>query len=104
MDSGSQSPRETSVRLALIDAGFPAPRTQFRVTDGNASAFIAMGYETPMVGVEFGTVTPGFLVQAGWMMIPAVNVRNPHVVVYLVRAAVIERGYPLWKLQRLSQD
>jgi hypothetical protein len=63
-----------------------------------------MGYEAPMVGVEFGTVISGLLVQAGWMMISAVDVRNPHVVVYLVRAAVIERGYPLWKLQRLSRN
>ena len=104
MDGGSQSPRETLVRLALIDAGFPAPRTQFRVTDGNTSPLIAMGYEAPMVGVEFGTVISRLLVQAGWMMISAVDVRNPHVVVYLVRAAVIERGYPLWKLQRLSRN
>jgi hypothetical protein len=103
MDGGSQSPRETSVRLALIDAGFPTPRTQFTVTEENTSALIAMGYEAPMVGVEFGTGTPEFLVRAGWTMIPAADVRNPQVIVYLVRAAVIERGYPLWRLQRLSR-
>lgn len=103
MDGGSQSPRETLVRLALIDAGLPAPRTQFTVADGNALTVIAMGYEAPMVGVEFGTGTPEFLLRTGWMMIPAVNVPNLHVVVYLVRAAVIERGYPLWKLQRISR-
>lgn len=104
MDGGSQSPRETLVRLALIDAGFPAPRTQFTVTDGNTAALIPMGYEAPMVGVEFGSDTPEFLVRGGWTMIPAGDARNPHVVVYLVRAAVIERGYPLWRLQRLSRD
>jgi len=104
MDGGAQSPRETSVRLALIDAGFPAPRTQFAVTDGHASALIAMGYEAPMVGVDFGTGTPEFLVQGGWTMISAADVRNSQVIVYLARAAVIERGYPLWKLQRLARD
>jgi len=104
MDGKSQSPRETSVRLALVDAGFPAPRTQFTVTEGNTSALIAMGYEAPMVGVEFGTGTPEFLVRAGWTMIPAADVHNRQVIVYLVRAAVIERGYPLWRLQRLSRD
>jgi hypothetical protein len=92
MDGGSRSPRETLIRLALIDAGFPAPRTEL--------AGIAMGYEAPMVGVEFGTGTPVL----GWTLIPAAEVRNRHVIVYLVRAAVIERGYPLWKLQRLSRD
>jgi hypothetical protein len=103
MDGGSQSPRESLVRLALIDAGFPAPRTEFTVTDGTTLALIAMGYEAPMVGVEFGTGTPEFLVRAGWTMISAADVHNPHVIVYLVRAAVIERGYPLWRLQRLSR-
>jgi hypothetical protein len=104
MDGGSQSPRESLVRLALIDAGFPAPRTEFTVTDGATLALVAMGYEAPMVGVEFGTGTPEFLVRAGWTMIPAADVHNPHVIVYLVRAAVIERGYPLWRLQRLSRN
>jgi hypothetical protein len=104
MDGGSQSPRESLVRLALIDAGFPAPRTDFTVTDGTTPALIAMGYEAPMVGIEFATGTAEFLVRAGWTMIPAAGVHNPQVIVYLVRAAVIERGYPLWKLQRLSRD
>ena len=88
----------------LIDAGFPAPRTEFTVTDGATLALVAMGYEAPMVGVEFGTGTPEFLVRAGWTMTPAADVHNPHVIVYLVRAAVIERGYPLWRLQRLSRN
>jgi hypothetical protein len=103
MDGGSQSPRETLLRLALIDAGFPAPRTQFLVTDGNSRARIAMGYEVPMVGVEFGPATPAFLVRLGWEMISAEHAYNMHAIVYLVRAAVIERGYPLWKLQRLAR-
>jgi hypothetical protein len=96
MDGGSRSPRETLVRLALIDAGFPAPRTDL--------ALIAMGYEAPMVGIEFGTGTPELLVRAGWMVIPAADVNNPQLTVYRVRAAVIERGYPLWRLHRLSRD
>jgi len=104
MDGGSQTPRETSVRLALIDAGLPAPRTDFRVVERNNSALIAMGYEAPMVGIDFGTGTPEFLSRAGWTMIPATVVRNKHVVVYLVRAAVIERGYPLRRLRRLSRN
>jgi len=103
MDGGSQSPRESLVRLALIDAGLPAPRTDFTVTDGTSLALIAMGYEAPMVGIGFGTGTPELLVRAGWRMIAAADVNNPQLTVYLVRAAVIERGYPLWRLQRLSR-
>jgi hypothetical protein len=57
-----------------------------------------------MVGIEFGTGTPELLVRAGWMVIPAADVNNPQLTVYRVRAAVIERGYPLWRLHRLSRD
>jgi hypothetical protein len=102
MDGGSQSPRESVVRLALIDAGLPAPRTDFTATDGPDVSLIAMGYEAPMVGIDFGAGTPEHLNRAGWTMIPAANAISPHLIVCLVRAAVIERGYPLWKLRRLS--
>lgn len=53
MDAGAQSPKETWLRLVLIDAGLPAPRTQVRVSDGRAEAFIDMGYEEPMIGLDY---------------------------------------------------
>ena len=53
MDGGAQSPRESSLRLLLIDDGLPAPRTQIRVTDGVRDAFIDMGYDEPMVGLDY---------------------------------------------------
>jgi hypothetical protein len=53
MDGEAQSPKETGLRLLLIDAGLPAPRTQIRVTDGVAEAFIDMGYDEPMVGLDY---------------------------------------------------
>jgi hypothetical protein len=43
MDGGSQSPMETRLRLWYIDAGFPRPTTQIRVTDGFANAFLDWG-------------------------------------------------------------
>jgi len=99
MDGGSQSPRETLVRLALIDAGFPTPRTDFTVVE---TARMAMGYEAPKVGVQFGSDSPELLARAGWMMIPAVDSPS-RAIVGRMRMAVIARGYPLWRLQRLER-
>lgn len=53
MDGGAQSPKETELRLVLIDAGLPRPRTQIRVTDGLHEAFLDMGYDEPMVGLDY---------------------------------------------------
>lgn len=53
MDGGAQSPGETRLRLWLIDAGLPPPRTQIRVSDGFSEAFIDMGYGEPMVGLDY---------------------------------------------------
>lgn len=53
MDAGAQSPRETYLRLLLMDDGLPAPRTQIRVSDGIGEAFIDMGYDEPMVGFDY---------------------------------------------------
>jgi hypothetical protein len=53
MDGGAESPQETRVRLILIDDGWPAPRTQIRVSDGAREAFIDMGYDEPMVGFDY---------------------------------------------------
>ncbi|MGV0715440.1 hypothetical protein ABQE93_08555 [Mycolicibacterium sp. XJ662] len=100
MDGGSRSPRESAVRLALIDAGFPAPQTRFTVTDGAATATIAMAYEAPKVAIEFGVATPEFVDRLGWNVIRAGASGNPKLVMGLVRFAVIERGYPLWELRR----
>ncbi len=102
MDGGSQSPAETRVRLALIDAGFPAPKTRFVVADATESAVIAMGYDAPMVGLEFNAVTPEVIVRKGWTMIRVGDGANGKVVAHLVKAAVIELGYPLWKLRRIA--
>jgi hypothetical protein len=53
MDGGAQSPEETRLRLVLLDAGLPAPRTQIRVSDGNDEAYIDMGYDEPKVGLDY---------------------------------------------------
>lgn len=53
IDPGAQSPRETWLRLVLVDAGFPRPRTQIPVCDGYSTAFIDMGWEGPRIGLEY---------------------------------------------------
>ncbi|CPR11639.1 hypothetical protein BN971_02926 [Mycobacterium bohemicum DSM 44277] len=53
MDTGAESPRESYLRLLLIDAGLPRPRTQIPVSgvDGVPVAYLDMGWEDLMVGV-----------------------------------------------------
>jgi hypothetical protein len=99
MDGGLSSARQSSVRLALVDAGFPTPRTDFTV---GGKVRLAMGYEAPRVGVLFGSDSPELFAPEGWMLIPASD-STPRAIAGRMRMAVIERGYPLWRLQRLER-
>lgn len=55
MDGGAQSPKETWLRMLLIDAGYPRPTTQIPVTDdgGYEFAYLDMGWEDVMIAVEY---------------------------------------------------
>jgi len=55
MDGGAQSPKETELRMMLIDAGYPRPTTQIPVIDdfGNEFAYLDMGWEDVMIAVEY---------------------------------------------------
>jgi hypothetical protein len=55
VDGGAESPQETLARLVLIDAGVPAPHTQFRVFGeyGEYIARLDMAYEDVKVGIEY---------------------------------------------------
>jgi hypothetical protein len=55
VDGGAESPQETVARLALVDAGLPAPSTQFEVFGeyGEFVARIDMAYEAVKVGIEY---------------------------------------------------
>ncbi len=55
VDSGAQSPKETWLRLLLIRAGFPKPRTQIPVLgpDGYPRYFLDMGWEDIMLAAEY---------------------------------------------------
>jgi hypothetical protein len=52
MDAGSSGSQESQLRLRLIDAGMPRPRTNIVVGDDLWEATIAMGWDGPKVGVD----------------------------------------------------
>ncbi len=55
VDGGAQSPRETSLRLLLIRAGFPRPQTQIPVLspDGLRKYYLDMGWKHLKLAVEY---------------------------------------------------
>jgi hypothetical protein len=55
IDSGAQSPKETWLRLLLIEAGLPRPQTQIAVHDqfGDVIGYLDMGWEDVKVAVEY---------------------------------------------------
>lgn len=54
VDGGAESPKETWLRLLLIDAGFPSPTTQIAVIGRSGKvAWIDMGWEAWRLGVEY---------------------------------------------------
>lgn len=54
MDSGSQSPKETWLRLLLIDNGYPRPQTQIPLYEyGTVVANLDMGWPFVRVSVEY---------------------------------------------------
>jgi hypothetical protein len=55
VDAGSQSPRETWLRLLLIRAGLPPPTTQIPVVAGGGTKvyYLDMGWEDVLVAAEY---------------------------------------------------
>jgi very-short-patch-repair endonuclease len=53
VDAGAQSPRETYLRLLLIQAGLPRPQTQIPVIADEETYYLDMGWEDLMVAVEY---------------------------------------------------
>ncbi|BBZ12396.1 hypothetical protein MBRA_25910 [Mycobacterium branderi] len=115
MDAGAQSPKETWLRLLLIDAGLPAPRTQIRVTDGFNEAFIDMGYDEPMVGLDYDGQQHSsdreryvydigraeLIEREGWIDIHVVAEHSRRFILHRVTDAFARRGYAL-KLRAVS--
>jgi hypothetical protein len=90
MDGGAESPQETDARLALIDAGLPAPTTQ-HVIRGRYGEFIArvdMAYTGVKVAIEYDG--------------------PQHWTDPIIRQRDIDKGYELnhlgWAVIRVSRD
>jgi hypothetical protein len=115
MDAGGQSPKETWLRLLLIDAGFPRPRTQIRVSDERFDAFIDMGWDGPMIGVDYDgdqhlvdrrryvhdIGRNEFIGRNGWLDLHVVAEHSRAFIIRRVTDAFVRRGHPL-KLQPRS--
>ena len=104
IDAGAQSPRESYLRLLLIDAGFPRPQTQIPVLggDGIPVAYLDLGWPELMVAVEYDgdhhrTDRRQFakdikrlelLERLGWIVVRVVAENHPAEIVRRVRAAL----------------
>ena len=107
-DSGAQSPKESWLRVVLIQAGLPRPQTQIPVLDefGNAIAYLDMGWEAVKVAVEYDGEQHRsdrrqytwdvrrleMLERLGWIVIRVVAGDRPADVVGRVRAALARRN------------
>lgn len=109
VDAGAQSPKETWLRLVLVDAGLPKPTTQIMVHDGDyiALAYLDMGWEEFKVAAEYDgdhhrsdrrqyakDIGRAELVSdLGWSVVRVIAGDHPDDVVRRVRKALISRGF-----------
>lgn len=104
VDPGAESPRESYLRLLLIDAGLPRPQTQIPVlgADGVPVAHLDMGWEDWMVAVEYDgdqhrtdrrqyvkdIRRSEMLKRMGWTVVRVVAEDHPADIIRRVRAAI----------------
>ena len=108
VDAGAASPKETWLRLLLIDAGLPTPETQIPVVvHGRIVAVVDMGWERIKVAAEYDgdhhrTSRRQYvwdrrrlkmLEGLGWIVIRAIAEDRPGDIVRSVREALHRRGY-----------
>ena len=102
-DAGAQSPKESWLRVVLIQAGLPRPQTQIPVLDeyGSAIAYLDMGWEDVKVAVEYDgdhhrndrrqyswdIVRQERLQRLGWIVIRVIAGDRPANIIRRVRAA-----------------
>jgi hypothetical protein len=108
VDPGAASPKETWLRLLLIDAGLPAPETQIPVNENwRTVGVLDMGWERYQVAAEYDgdqhrTDRRQYardqwrirrLEALGWIVIRVIAEDKPADVVAGVREALTGRGY-----------
>ena len=106
-DSGAQSPRETWLRLVIVGAGFPRPRTQIPVlVNGRPKYYLDLGWEEVRVAIEYDgdqhrtdkaqfardVVRLEELADLGWIVIRVVTGTSPTEVIRRVKRAWDARG------------
>jgi hypothetical protein len=107
-DAGAQSPKETWLRLVLIDAGLPRPQTQIAVRDefGDVLAYLDMGWEDVKVAVEYDgeqhrtdrrqytwdVRRQELLQRLGWVVVRVVAGDRPADIVRRVKTALADRA------------
>lgn len=108
VDAGAQSPKETWLRLLLIQAGLPRPQTQIPVRDefGDPIAYLDMGWEDVKVAIEYDgdhhrsdrrqynrdIWRLEHLERLGWIVIRVVAGDQPNEIVRRVRSALARRA------------
>lgn len=114
VDGGAESPRETWLRLTLIDAGLPAPTTQFvvRTESGRYVRRIDMVWEEFKVGAEYDGaqhLTDRYqyskdvwagreLQRMNWRIIHVIKEDAAADIVDAARTALLSRGWrPGWR-------
>ena len=106
VDAGAESPKETWLRLLLVNAGLPRPATQITVVDRGWTARLDMGWEDLKVAVEYDGDHHRVdrrqylkdirrlerLHQLGWIVIRVVSEDHPDDVLRRVLAALATRA------------
>jgi hypothetical protein len=108
VDGGAASPKETWLRLLLLDAGLPTPTTQIPVVESYRTlAMLDMGWREFGVAVEYDGdhhrsdrrqyVKDQWrlrrLAELGWIVIRVIAEDKPEAVVERVRRALLGRGW-----------
>jgi hypothetical protein len=108
VDAGAESPRETRLRLLIVEAGLPRPETQIRIHDrrGYLVARADLGWSGLRIAIEYEgdhhrTDERQFnrdilrieqMEAAGWIVIRVTSKDRPEQVLRRIRAAIARRA------------
>ena len=102
MDGGADSQHQTRLRLTVLDAGLPRPRTSIVLGDDLWTAVLAIGWDGPKVGLEhqddLAKLNPAqriarddMLHRLGWFQIEILREHTKQSIVHRVRTAMRHR-------------